>query len=147
MEMFKKSVSKRLTALLSLGVLSCLIIVSTALYVGSAKLGKNDFISGFQTGIFVALMGSILFKINELRNALKNNHSLKTLYIKENDEREKMVRQQIASNSFTIIMIAIALATVISGFYSILVFSTLCITLGFIVLVKASLKLYYYKKY
>lgn len=139
MEKFKKVVSKRFRILASICGLSSSIITFIAFNTSSITTETNPIIPAFQIGIFLGLQLAILFKIQKLRSALKNDYALKVLYIEETDERKKMIEQKTSSIGFTVIMICIVLATVISGFYNSIVFLTLIITSFFILLVKVSL--------
>ncbi len=151
MEKFQEVVAVRLKFLIGLSAVATIIIITLALngdqLVKVSGQEISDFIQGFQLGIFLGMQCALLFYGSKLRKALKNKDALKMIYIEEHDERLTVIKQKTGGLALYIIMIGVALAAIIAGFFNELIFLTLLVTLVFIVSVKAVLKIYWSKKY
>ena len=150
MENFRNVLKKRIALGIAFNVLAVTFIVLTGTNSNMIpNINKNtaDMIHGFQVGIFAHLQIIMLVYIFKYKRALKNEDELKELYIEENDERKKLIKDKIGGVGFNFILGVIATATVISGFFHELVFITLLGVLFFIVLVKGVLKIYYRNKF
>lgn len=146
MERFKNVLKKRIALMALFNVLAIGFIALTGIYENmTAKGSENiaDMIHGFQVGIFVCLQLMICVYILKYQRALINEAELNKLYIVENDERTKFIKDKIGGVGFNFCLGLIATATVISGFFHQIVFITLLGVLIFIVLVKGFLKIYY----
>ena len=108
-------------------------------------LGYNAF-SGFILGAFVSLefLGAIM--VIRARIALHDENALKEMYIKEHDERLKMIRLKTGANVMLITFAGLVLAMMVSGFVNITVFFTLLAVVLFISITMIALKIYYNKK-
>jgi hypothetical protein len=154
MEKFKNVLKRRITFMGVFNGLAIAFIVLTA-YISSMKShnakGVDDFmhgmINGFQMGVFVGVQMLVVIYIMKYRKALKSEDELKKLYIKENDEREKVIRDKIGGVGLNFSLAVIATATVVSGFFNQTVFITLLAVLLVTVTIKAALKLYYKSKF
>lgn len=113
-------------------------------------LGDNsslpDFAIGFASGAAIGLEFLVITYMFRYQRALRNEDKLKTLYIKENDEREKYIQSQIGQLGLNLIYGGIALATIIAGFIDYTVFLTTLSILVYAVIVRGTLKLYYHHK-
>ncbi|MDV3427166.1 MAG: hypothetical protein LIR50_08290 [Bacillota bacterium] len=152
MENYKKVIKRRMHLA---AIFNCIVVIFIALtaWYGSylAQNGRSTFsqgfIPGFQTGGFIGLQLVVLYHIAKYRKAIKNEESLKRLYIEENDERKKLIRDKIGGTGLNFIIGSGAAAVIISGFFNESVFITLLGALIFIVMVKGFLKLYYRNKF
>lgn len=79
--------------------------------------------------------------------ASKNDAELKKLYIEENDERSVVIIQNASLLSIVMILVGLAIASVIAGFFNSLIFYTLLATLLFVLIVFFSVWKYYTKKH
>lgn len=150
MEKYKRKVKKRLVLFYLFNALSFILIISAAIYGTATIEGKQnigEMIHGFQIGIFLCLQIFLLKSIIKSHQAIKTESSLKALYIEENDERTKFLKDKIGGFGFDFSLAVIATVTVISGFFNQIIFCTLLGVLVFMALTKGSLKLYYRKKY
>lgn len=101
----------------------------------------------FSVGLCIALDILLLFFSIRDRIAMSSDEKLKKLYIKENDERRKYIRQSVGIATILIIYFILIFATVVSGFYNKTVFLTLIavdIVIGLIII---ALKCYYIRRY
>ncbi|MGF7047668.1 hypothetical protein J2T13_002173 [Paenibacillus sp. DS2015] len=150
MEQFRETLKKRTAEMGGINVIALLFIFVMGRYglvvVGSSE-NISDYIHGFQIGIFLGVQIIMLLTIGKYRQAMKDSGKLKELYIKENDERAKLIRDKIGGAGFFLSMGIIAVAVITAGFFNETVFFTLSATLIFLGLVKLILKLYYTKKY
>lgn len=92
----------------------------------------TDMIRGFQVGIFIGLQTIMILYIVKYRKALNNQDELRKIYIEENDERTKLIKDKIGGVGFNFSLGMIATATIISGFFNQVVFVTLCAALFFV---------------
>ncbi|GAA0117391.1 hypothetical protein [Clostridium senegalense] len=147
---------ERYNEVLKKKVLMCLLLIAItipaiiALTMINAKIPSNhstDFIKGVQFGMFFGLETLLLMNIIKFRDALNNKEKLKLLYIKENDEREKLILLKSSLMAINIITVILALGIIVSGFYNEIVFFTLIMTLFIVGVVRIGLKIYYNKKY
>ncbi|MDF2533452.1 MAG: rane protein [Clostridia bacterium] len=150
MEKFRNVLKKRLALMIGFDGFAIILIALTGFY-GNMTAGGNenltDFIEGSQVGIFFALQIMILVSLVSYAKALKSESSLKKLYIKEKDERRKLIQDKIGGVGLNFSFGAIATATVMAGFFHQIVFSTLTGVLIFMALVKGFLKVYYRNKF
>lgn len=107
----------------------------------------RDFMNGFPIGVFSAFIAVMLLTISRYRRALKDETALKALYIREHDERERMINTKIGGAGYTVVLGSVALAAIILGFFNTTIGTTLIAVAVFMALLKLGLKLYYYKKY
>lgn len=150
METFKKTLQKRIVQMGIINSFALIFIVLTGRYglvTAGSSINISDYIHGFQTGIFIGVQLVVLLTIGKYRKAMKNPQKLKELYIKENDERAKLIRDKVGGAGFFFTASCLAVAAIIAGFFNETVFFTLSATLIFFLLVKLILKKYYSKKY
>lgn len=150
MENYKKIIKKRMHLAAGFNCLALIFISFTGyrqdvMAIVSGNI--SDMIRGFQTGVFIGLQLFMVIFITKYRKAIKSEDSLKKLYIEENDERKKLIRDKIGGTGLNFIIGSAAAAVVISGFFSETVFITLLAVLMFIAMVKGFLKLYYRNKF
>lgn len=150
MEEYKKILNKKLTLMQVLTGLSVSFIALAGAFANMA-IGINedisDMIPGFQVGIFIGLQLIMVVYIAKYKKALKTEDELKKLYIKEHDERTKLIKDQIGGVGLDFSLVTITTATIIAGFFDQLIFFTLLGVLIFMSIVKGSLKVYYRNKF
>lgn len=145
MEKFKRKIRKRIFGM-SLTII-CLSITYFVLLSNKNNLPKTaDFIMGFQTGVFCGLELGLVFYLVKNMVSIRDENSLKKLYIKENDERTIMIMQKTGAMGMAICNIGLGFATVIAGFFNQIVFFSLLGATAFTALVKGFFKLYYHNK-
>lgn len=111
----------------------------------SPKGDFGDFLSGFQTGLFTALMLVAIYSIAKMLAAIKNPDKLKMMYIDETDERTKAISEKSGHNLFMALCYPMLLADIISGYFSSAVFFTLLGVLLFMDITHLAM-VFYYKK-
>lgn len=104
----------------------------------------DDFVQGFDLGIFSAVVVVSIFVGVHNALALRSEEKLKKLYIKETDERQTLIKQKSGSTAFYIIMYSLILATIASGFLNKTVFFTLLAAVVFSEITLLS-TIFYYK--
>lgn len=145
MEKFKEKIRNRnKKATLAVSMISIVYIYLSG--TTNTLVAMNDFISGYNLGVFIALQISFIYFITKNNQALKNEKQLKTLYIKENDERTKLIQYKSSMLGISIFIFALLLATTISGFYNSIVFYTLLGVCSVILSILMFVKLYLIKK-
>jgi len=150
MEQYRKILNRKLTLMTVFTALVATFIVLTGVFV-NITVGINEHISdmihGFQVGVFIGLQLTMLVYIANYRKALKNEDELKKLYIKEHDERTKLINDKISGVGFNFCLVAITTATIMAGFFNEIIFFTLLGVLSFMSLAKGSLKIYFKNKF
>jgi len=114
---------------------------------GNMVISLDGFASGFRTGIFVVFVASMMNSIMRAARALRSEDALRRLYIQESDERTNLIRDRVGRAGLDFITGGLATASFIAGMFNETVFYTLCGALAFAVLVKASLKFYYSRRF
>lgn len=150
MEEYKKLIKKKLTLMTAFTVFAATFIVLTEIFVNmSSTLSEDisDMIPGFQLGAFIGFQLILLIYIAKYRKALKTEDELKKFYIKEHDERTKLIKDKISGLGFNFSLVIITFAAIIAGFFNEMIFFTLLGVLSFMSLVKGSLKIYYKNKF
>ncbi len=150
MEKFIEVLKRRIIFLSISSVIALLLTVITW-YWGYGLIGSashiSDFMHGAQAGLLAGFFAIMFWIIIKYRGAIKDESKIKAIYIKENDEREKLIKGKIGGAGFDFIIGVMMIAIVISGFFNETVFLTLAGTLIFMVIVKISLKAVYNRKY
>ena len=111
--------------------------------------GRTEEGSGPQSGItgfFAAMIAVSLMHIKRNKKALNDEKLLKELYIRNTDERSNQIFKEAGKTSFIITIGGLAVATILSGYFSYVVSCTLSCCMGFIMLVYLGVTLYYRKK-
>lgn len=151
MEKYKEIVKKRIKLFASVtAFITGLFALNGVFHFTPTPVGNektSGFILGFQFGILILLNTLLIRNLSSYRSALKDNEKLKVLYIKENDERIKMIQEKIGVIGFNVAIIGLILMAITAGYFNEVVFFSLLGAVIFLVTIKACLKLYYYRKY
>lgn len=112
------------------GLLVCTMIFLCASVTGVIPVQldneqANDFVYGFQLGLFCALLVVLLANLVKYRNALKDSTLLKRLYYQENDERMIYINQQVGKSTMSVMTVIMVIATIITGYFNFIVFCTM----------------------
>ena len=145
MEKFKAEIQSRNKRV----VLDASIIFFVYIYL-SRKTGvpdaMNDLVAGYNLGLLIALQVGAIYFITKYNKALKSNDQLKKLYIELHDERKKLIQYKSSVIGMSIFIFILLLATIISGFYNLIVFYTLLGVCLMILITLVFVKLYFLKK-
>jgi len=147
MSKFRGSLKKRLIRwiITTIGA-AAVILISFLRYRSTGLNGYTEsFMGGFQIGMFTAAALIAVWNIFIYSRALKSKEALRKLYIKETDERDEAIKNKVTYMGFWITIGALMVASVIVGFYSVLIFKTLLAVLAFMCITGLICKLYYYK--
>ena len=116
----------------------------------SRKIGVPDAINylaaGYNLGLLIALQVGAIYFITKYNKALKNKAQLKKLYIEKHDERKELIQYKSSALGISIFIFILLLATIISGFYNLVVFYTLLGVCLIILAILVLTKLYFLKK-
>lgn len=144
MDQFKKNLKSKIIISVG-GMMSCVTIVLISRNM-VAKDIRIDLIFGIQLGIILSFELLFLFKIIKYKKALNDEKILKKLYVKENDERSIFIDKKAATLVLYLSLATLAVVTIVAGFFNSIVFFTLLSVLGFIIITKSILYMYYKKK-
>lgn len=144
MEDFRKKLQKnnKIYLLFILFSTACLIAINTV-SVFPAKINQAAEVN---TGLFAGLI--IISLVNLIRNkkALSDDKILKAMYIRNTDERNNLIMKKASQATFTIIIVGLAVATIVSQYFSAVVSSTLSCCMAFILIVYFSVTAFYNRK-
>lgn len=156
MKEYRESIRKKLISTIITAVVIAIIYISFQFIrlggIGGpitrciANIEIPDFIQGFQFGIFVGVEVNMIILFVKYKWSLLKEERLKELYIKEYDERDRYIKLQTSQTALLINYKLTAVATIIAGFFDIVVFFTLLFVLLTICLVFIFSKIYYNKK-
>ena len=145
MDKFKKALHIRLVCA---GIYCAAVIALILLGVfhpGDAHV--NDYIAGFSMGLFVGIEFVVIYFISKYTSALRNEDKLRKLFIKETDERLKLIRSKAGSSGIIIAIGGLMLGALAAGYYSETVFITLICSAVFVTVVTVIMKAYYWVKF
>ena len=149
MEKYKSKVWARIMAFSFAVMISSGVYISGMFGVFDKFLPKNerfeDFMSGFQTGIFFVIILSSVYNIAKYLSSVNNAEKLKNLYICENDERKRAINDKAGQNLFMVIAYTMLVATLVAGYFSTIVFFTILCTLFVTEIIFTTMKIYYSK--
>ncbi len=142
MENFKKKLMVRKSILQGYFGLIVVLIACLNTFTSHSENFQIGFIVGVALGTEI-LAAKFIAKYSA---ALKSQEKLKELYISENDERCKYIEAQIGSLGLNVVIAILALATIVSGFFSQTIFFSLLGAVLCSTLVKAFFKIYFRNK-
>ena len=149
MEAYRKQIRRRIPWLVIASVMAVALIILAIGIFGIQLPGTaaDDFIRGMQTGLCAVLLVALVGTTISLVRMLGNEKLLEKTFVTETDERNRFIRDKIGGIGMDVSLVILAIATIVSGFYSRTVFFTLAAVLVCQVHVKAGLKLYYRQKF
>ena len=146
MTSFEKEIQKRLKITIW-GTVLTMVAVALAftirLSIGGYSLGVSIDHLFVMLGIFAGIVVTALIKITGFRNALKNKNKLEELYIKETDERNRIIILKTCRACITITLTFLGIGAIIASLFNEIVFFTLGIVLILILILYLTLRVYY----
>ena len=124
MEKFRLEIKNRSKKITLAASLIFLIYVYLSRKIGVPD-AINDLAAGYNLGLLIALQVGAIYFITKYNKALKNKAQLKKLYIEKHDERKELIQYKSSALGISIFIFILLLATIISGFYNLVVFYTL----------------------
>ena len=152
MEQFKAQLERRRSSGLALlATLLCTFAGYGVLHyikdITSESGHLQSFAIGFSFGILAGVIAVLIWDIVVCHKALKSDVALRKLYVKETDERTKMIKTMVGGTGIFLLFFILAAAAAIASFMNVTVSITLICVLGCMSLIILGLKLYYNKKY
>lgn len=145
MEKFRLEIKNRSKKITLAASLIFLIYVYLSRKIGVPD-AINDLAAGYNLGLLIALQVGAIYFITKYNKALKNKAQLKKLYIEKHDERKELIQYKSSALGISIFIFILLLATIISGFYNLVVFYTLLGVCLMILITLVFVKLYFLKK-
>ena len=145
MEKFRLEIKNRSKKITLAASLIFLIYVYLSRKIGVPD-AINDLAEGYNLGLLIALQVGAIYFITKYNKALKNKAQLKKLYIEKHDERKELIQYKSSALGISIFIFILLLATIISGFYNLVVFYTLLGVCLIILAILVLTKLYFLKK-
>lgn len=146
MEQYKRKVLMRIVWLSAM-IAAFIAVYLTLLFMGERLPADTDQMQKFAAGVFTPLTIFVVYYVIKNVKVLRNEEALREQYVRENDERARLILQKTGSLGFRIAGAGLGLAAIVACFLDKTVFFSLLGALAFIALIKLSLKLYYGKKY
>lgn len=146
---FKNKLKRQQIALIAGLFIAIGAFVVSHYFVSATLFPENlqDFILGFQTGVFMTLVFMMVFFGVRNGIAISNPERLKKLYISETDERTLFIRQKSGSTGMNVIIYGLIVGAIVTGCINYTVFLTLLGACLFVVTVRVFLKIYYRNKF
>ena len=149
MDKFKETIEKRKNLLRVLTIV--LFITNAILFYISENLvnvaSNIEYALGFLLGMIMGVLILGVVAIVYYGRVLKDEQKLKMLYIKENDERRKMISEKVAQSTLLTAVFVIMIAISIAAYFEPLVSLTLLYTIYAVAFIALGYKLYYKRKY
>lgn len=146
MENFKKTIQKRLNFFTGVILLFSLLFAGNMLH-WFTPIVKNphyvDFFSGVQVGMFIGIEIYLVYRVAYYMATLKDEKALRTLYIKENDERNMEISKRAGIESYRIVIVILLAGAIVVGYFSMVGFIALMGAALVEILVRAGLYAYY----
>ncbi|MDO5724997.1 MAG: hypothetical protein Q4P29_01710 [Tissierellia bacterium] len=145
LESYRKELNKRILVLVIFCAVALLAVSIGNFYLNKQfpnKTNVTDFVIGFFCGIELVC----IFYMGFLFRALKNEKILKKMYLKENDEREILIRMKSGASIIPYLSIIIAIASLIVAYISYEAFIALMIVALAQPIISNLLKIYWAKK-
>lgn len=108
--------------------------------------GAPDYARGILFGVFGGTETVSVFNIFRLMPLLQNDEKLKQAYITETDERNTLIQKEAAKTSSSILVMILALAAIIAGFFAPVVSMTIAFVIILMGVVSVAVTAYYNKK-
>lgn len=102
---------------------------------------------GFICGAAFGIMGLMLYGLVQNRKALRDDKTLKKLYIKNHDERTIQIWTAARAASMQVFLLGGLVAIVVAGYFSVTVSLTILVCVVLHALIGMGFKIYYSKKY
>lgn len=147
MEKFKANLKKRMIRWIVCTAIAVVVILISFLRVraGGVNSHVDSFMAGFQIGLFAAGAMISITNIYQCIKALKSDEECRKLYIKENDERDKTIKDKAANMTFWTAVGCLMVSSIVVGFYNMTVFITLLVVLFVMLVIMLVYKLIYSK--
>lgn len=155
MEDYKNILKKREILCLILGILLLPMAIATCyLFVNmdTVLTGNNiarffgGMLNGIRAGFGIAALIFIFIRAFQYHRVLKDETKIKSYYIEEHDERTIALNELSSKISFNVIMYALLIACVITGFINSTISLTLLAVLFFVILSKMIIYIVYSRK-
>jgi len=155
MEEYKKILRNRKILYLVFGILLLPVAIAT-LYLfynmGSVMTGSSiaeffgGMLNGIRAGFGVAALIFLFMRAFQYHRALKDDAKIKELYIQEHDERTIALNEKSSKISFNVILYALLISCVITGFFNPTISLTILAVLFFVILTKGIVYIIYSRK-
>lgn len=116
-ENYKKEISKRIGLMISMAVLGLVAILFCNFYLKNifpVKADETDYLLGFFTGFELVCV----FFIARLIRIYKDDKALMKMYLKENDEREILIKMKSGFFIVPLLSMIIVLVSFITAYFS-----------------------------
>lgn len=140
----------RLRGRAAVGLLALSLLLTGGLVwhqVVSEPTVRGSYVAGFQSGLCLVMAVMSVLTFQKTRRMLRDEEKLRVAFVRESDERMRMIEEKALSAGFRIVTVSLLLAAVAAGWFSLTVMHTLCAALLFISCVRLGLLGYYAHKY
>lgn len=148
---YRKKLKGRLFLLILALIISVAAVVTGSMLSAEAETPDSSYLDGmvrgFPLGLFAGFCVLIFILIVLYIISLTKESALKKMYISENDERQKKIRESAMGKSFFLTVGILVVGETVASFYNSVVAVTLMAVLAVHVFAGVLLKLYYTLKY
>jgi uncharacterized BrkB/YihY/UPF0761 family membrane protein len=156
MEKYRKTLTRNVIRAALLCIFIMVLYVLVELIETSALAGflpkpldspEKETIAFFRLGLISGLICVALFYIVRSIHAIRNPEKLEQMYIKDNDEREKLIKQKTGLSTYIITLFCLAFSIAVSASYNLVVCKTLIAAAYGMIFIFVGCNFYYRKKY
>lgn len=118
----------------------------TACYISGAVFVRKQLFATqmeFLSGVSLSVAILLILYLYRTGKAIKEDETLKVMYIQEHDERNKFIKMQMGKVGIYLVLAGLSCATLLAGFFNQVVFLTLLGATLFTAIIMGILKLYY----
>lgn len=145
LDSYKQSLEKRRVALVVLMSICSIAILALCFYVRVA-IPEKEYLTGYATGFFIGIELGCVFFLARLCKAMRDHEALKSMYLKETDERNILIRTKSGFPLIVYLSTMLFLIGLIVGYFNYTAFLTItAVAIGQIV-ISLLLKLYWTHK-
>lgn len=145
MNAYKEKLRTRINLISIAAAAAALVYVVLTIYREQLPV-LPSFIKGFHIGAFIGFELFAVWYLARCMKARKNEAEMKKMFIEENDERTGLIIRNASTLGISVVLIGLAVAAIISGFFSATVFFSLMGSLLFVLIVFYALWVYYASK-
>ncbi|MCM3747791.1 hypothetical protein M3223_10520 [Paenibacillus pasadenensis] len=145
MNAYKEKLRTRINLISFAAAAAALVYVVLTIYREQLPV-LPSFIKGFHIGAFIGFELFAVWYLVRCMKARKNEAEMKKMFIEENDERTGLIIRNASTLGISVVLIGLAVAAIISGFFSATVFFSLMGSLLFVLIVFYALWVYYASK-
>lgn len=145
LDAYKKSLEKRRAVVIALISISLIAILIVNFYIRT-EIPEKENLTDYATGFFTGIELACVYALARLFKAMRDHDSLKSMYLKETDERNILIRTKSGFPLIVYLSTTLFLIGLVVGYFNYTAFLTItAVAIGQIA-ISLILKLYWTQK-